>query len=338
MPKHSMACLKSFFPTQLLLAAVAGAVLTMPPATRAAGAPLVAGEPMVVPDSKGGFDYLQVDEAQRRLLANHTANNTLDVFDLDSGKLLKHVPTGAAQGVAVVPELGKYFVAVSREQVVVVIDSKTLERTGSIKLAGPGDAIGYNPKNHCVYAGHDDGPHLWVIDTRTEKLVATIDIPDGPEWVLYDASTDRVFQNIKSNDSLLVIDPARNTIKERWATAPAKSPHGLALDAKTHRLFCAGTNGKIAVMDSLTGKVLASINIASGVDQITFDADLKRVYCASRNGVVSVVEETADGAVSLGDVKTGPGAKTITVDPKTHAVWVAYAQQNQSYILRLTVP
>src|SRR5262249_55677861 len=160
----------------------------------------------------------------------------------------------------------------------------------------------------------------------------------GPEWVLYDPSTDRVFQNIKSNDSLLVIDPASNTIRERWATAPAKSPHGLALNAKTHRLFCAGTNGKLAVMDSMTGNVITSVNIAPGIDQIAFDPELKRVYCASRTGVISVVEETTQGAALLGDVKTGPGAKTITVDPKTHAVWVAYADKEKSYVLRLTVP
>ena len=308
------------------------------PLTRAASAPLVAGAPIVVPDSKGGFDYLQVDEARRRLLANHTANNTLDVFDLDSGKLIKQVPTGKAQGVAVVPEAGQYCVAVSREQAVVVINSQTLEKTGTIQLAGPADAIAFNPKNHCVYVGHDDGPHLWVIDTRTEKIVATIDIPEGPEWVLWDASTDRIFQNIKSNDSLLVIDPARNTIRERWATAPAKSPHGLALNAKTHRLFCAGTNGKLAVIDSMSGNVITSVNVAPGIDQIAFDPELKRVYCASRTGVISVVEETAQGAAPLGDVKTAPGAKTIAVDPKTHAVWVAYADKEKSYVLRLNVP
>jgi WD40 repeat protein len=165
--------------------------------SHAAGPPLVAGEPVLVPDSKGGFDYLQVDESRRRLLANHTGNNTLDVFDLGSGHLIKQVRTGKAQGVAVVPEAGKYFVSVSREEVVVVIDSETLEQTGTIKLGGPGDAIAFDPKHHCLYVGHDDGPHLWVIDTRTEKLTVTVDIPEGPEWVLYDPSTDRVFQNIK---------------------------------------------------------------------------------------------------------------------------------------------
>ena len=303
-----------------------------------AAVPLVAGTPIVVADSKGGFDYLQVDVAQRRFLANHTGNNSFDVFDVDTGQFLKRVATGKAQGVAVDAEAGKYFVSVSAQRLVVVIDSKTLKKTGEVKLSGPADALVLNPKNHCLYVGHDDGPEVWVIDTKTEKIVASIAIPEGPEYVLYDPVTDQVFQNIKSNDSLLVIDPASNTIKQRWATAPAQHPHGLALDSSTHRLFCAGVNGKLAVMDALTGRVLSSVDMAKNVDQIAFDAGLKRVYCASRDGVLSVLEETGDGARVLGNVKTAPGAKTVAVDLKTHAVWTAYADKAHSYILKLTVP
>jgi DNA-binding beta-propeller fold protein YncE len=298
-------------------------------------APLKLEEPIIVPESKGGFDYLQVDEGKRRLLANHTGNNTFDVFDLDTGKLIKHVATGKAQGVAVDADAGKYFVSVSREKLVVIVDRETLEKTGEVKLTGPADALTIDPKNHCLYVGHDDATDLWVIDTKKEKITATIAIPEGPEYVIYDPSTDRVFQNIKSNDSLLVIDPASNTIKERWNTAPAKHPHGLALNPGTKRLFCAGQNGKLAVMDSETGKLLGSADIANGIDQIAFDPEKKRIYCASSQGSVSVVEETAEGAKSLGIIKTAPGAKTITFDPKTHAVWIAYADKEHSYVRRL---
>jgi DNA-binding beta-propeller fold protein YncE len=298
--------------------------------------PLSAEAPVMVPDSKGAFDYLQVDEPLHRLLANHTGNNSLDVFDLDAGKLIQHVSTGKAQGVAVDAKTGKYFVSVSREKLIVVIDRQTLEKTGEIKLDGPADAIALDPKNGCLYVGHDDADQVWVFSAQSLKLVATISIPEGPEYIVYDPDSDRVFLNIKSNDTLLAIDPASNTIKERWPTAPAKHPHGLAFDGKTHRLFSAGTNGKLAVVDSMSGKVVGSVDIAPGVDQIAFDPEKKRVYCASSTGVVSVVEETADGAVSLGNVKTAPGAKTITVDPKTHAVWVAYADKEHSYVRKLS--
>lgn len=301
---------------------------------RAADEPLTGDAPILVPESKGGFDFLEFDAANRRLLANHTGNNTLDVFDGETGKLVKHIATGKAQGVAVDDRGGKYFVSVSREQIVAIIDSKTLGKTGEVKLAGPADALAFDPKNGCLYVGHDDAKDVWVIDTKSEKITATIAIPEGPEYVLYDAASDRVFQNIKSNDTLLVIDPAGNTVKERWATAPAAKPHGLAFDAKTQRLFCAGANGKLVVMDAANGKVLASVEIAPGVDQIAFDAGNQRVYCASGTGVISVVQESAAGAVSLGNVKTNAGAKTIAVDPKTHAVWIAYAEKDASFVRR----
>ncbi len=337
---HSKKLILSFLdrikaPLALVIVAAPLANVTETFSFAADAPPLIAEQPIVVPDSKGGFDYLQVDEVQRRLLANHTGNNTLDVFDIDTGKLLKHVPTGKAQGVAVDSKAGKYFVSVSREKLVVVINSQTLEKTGEIKLTGPADALVLDPKNDCLYVGHDDATDLWVINTKTEKIVATITIPEGPEFVLYDPTSDKIFQNIKSNDSLLVIDPVSNTVKQIWPTAPAKHPHGLALNTKTHRLFCAGQNGKLAVMDSASGKVITTVDIAPGIDQIAFDQEKQRVYCASSTGVISVVEETADGAKFLGNVKTAPGAKTITVDPKTHAVWIAYADKQHSYVRKL---
>src|SRR6476619_155735 len=117
-----------------------GLLLSLAPAN-AAPAPLKADEPIVVPDSQGRFDFIDVDTVARRLLANHTQNGTLDVFDLDSGKLLKHCPTGAAQGVGVDEKGGKYYVGVSKEQKLVTIDAKTLEKTGEVALSGPADDV-----------------------------------------------------------------------------------------------------------------------------------------------------------------------------------------------------
>jgi hypothetical protein len=75
--------------------------------------------------------------------------------------------------------------------------------------------------------------------------------------VIYDPASDRIFQNIKSNDSLLVIDPGSNTVRQHWKTTPAKKPHGLAIDSATKRLFCAGQNGKLAVIDATSGNPAA---------------------------------------------------------------------------------
>ncbi len=301
-----------------------------------AEAPLSPGQPVLLPGTKGGFDFLEIDASKHRLLADHTGNGSLDVVDLADGKLIKSVPTGAAQGVAVDEAGGKYYVSVSKQKKLAIVDRETLAVTSEVALSGPADALTFDAKNGHVYVGHDDEKEVWVVDPKAGKVVGTVAIAEGPEYVIYDAASDRIFQNIKSNDTVAVISPGTNTVTASWPTKPATKPHGLAMEAKTNRLFISGTNGELAVLDAKTGAVTASAKIAPGVDQIAFDPELRRVYCASSTGVISVVQITDAGATALGDVKTGNGAKTLAVDPQTHAVWTAYADANGAYVLKLT--
>jgi DNA-binding beta-propeller fold protein YncE len=112
----------------------------------------------------------------------------------------------------------------------------------------------------------------------------------------------------------------------------------MVVDGKAHRLFAAGSNGKLVVLDTRTGKMIGSTDIARGADQIAIDPALKRIYCACGSGAISVVEETADGASRLGDVPSPAGTHTIAVDPKTHNVWVCYSDSHDSYLMKYTVP
>jgi len=298
-------------------------------------APLTLGEPMAVPGTKGGFDFLEVDQQLHRLLADHTGNKSLDVFNLPDGKLIKSIATGAAQGVAIDVAHNSYYVTVSDQKKLVEVDRRALEVSGSVDLPGPPDALTYFPKTGKVYVDHDDGEDLWVIDPAAQKIVATITIPTAPEYILYDPVFDALFQNIKSTPVTLLIDPTSNTIARTWSTLPAEKPHGLAIDPKTRRLFSAGGNGKLVVMDCATGVCLQSLDIAPGVDQIAFDPGNQRIYCASGQGKLSVLEETVEGAKSLGEVETAKGAHTLAVDPDTHSVWIAFPKDGVAYIAEL---
>ncbi|HEV2471070.1 MAG TPA: YncE family protein, partial [Chthonomonadales bacterium] len=202
-----------------------------------------------------------------------------------------------------------------------------------IQVTGPVDGICYDADYDRIYADHDDGAEVWVIDAATDKILGAVSVPGAPEFIEFDPASHRIYQNIKANDTIQVIDPQSMTVAAVWPTAPASSPHGMAIDRKTQRLFTAGSNGKLTVIDMKTGKPITSVDIATGVDQIVFDAGLKRVYCSCRNAI-SIVQETAAGAASLGDVPAPAGAHTITVDPRTHAVWTCYTDKSNSYLQR----
>ena len=298
-------------------------------------APLTLGEPIAVPGTKGRFDLLEVDRPLHRLLADHTGNKSLDVFNLPDGKLIKSVTTGAAQDVAIDAAHDSYYVAVSDQKKLVEVDRRALDVSGSVDLPGPPDSLTYFPKNGKVYVDHDDGEDLWVIDPAAQKIVATIAIPTAPEIILYDPVSEELFQNIKSKPVMLVIDPTANTIAQTFSTLPAEKPHGIAIDPKTRRLFSAGGNGKLVVMDSTTGVCIKSVDIAPGVDQIAFDPGNQRIYCASGQGKLSVLEETVEGVKPLGEVETPKGTHSVAVDPDTHSVWIAFAKDNVPYIAEL---
>ncbi len=304
--------------------------------SRAHCALLTAEPPIAVPGAKGGFDFIEIDAVARRLLANHTKNGTFDVFDLDSGKLLKKCPTGAAQGVAVDEKGGKYYVGVSKEKKLVIIDAKTLEKTGEVALAGPADDALFDPKNGLVYVCHDDGKDVWVIDPAAGSVLASVAIGEAPEVLVYDAGADRIYQNIKSTSLVSVINPTTNKVESEWSVAPATGPHGLAFDGATHRLFAAGANGRLVVLGSANGNPIVDLTIPTGVDQIAIDPALKLIYCPSRNGSITIIRETDTGAELAGEVQIAKACHSVAVDPKTHAVWIAYADGEHSFVQRLT--
>ena len=137
---------------------------------------------------------------------------------------------------------------------------------------------------------------------------------------------------------IIAIDPSVNSIIETWSTEPAERAHGLAIDPETRRLFSAGGNGKLSVLDSASGNVLSSAEITNGVDQIAFDPANHRITVRSGKNGLSVLEETADGVRLIGNFATPVGAHTLAVDPATHAVWIAYAKENESFVRKLSIP
>lgn len=306
---------------------------------QAQSAPLVMGKaPLslsqtVAVTEKGHFDFMSGDAAMGRLFAAHPGAKALTVLDLASGQV-RSIDTGQVN-CAVVDEADQKVFAAGGDQKVVVLDRKTLSKTAEIPLSGPADAIALDTKRSRLYVDHDDGAEVWVVNARTNVLEGRVVLSGVPEYLLYDAASDRLFQNIKDKDEIEVINPATNTVVAHFPTAPLKSPHGLAINPQTHRLFVAG-NGKVAVLDSRDGHLITSLDITPGyVDQIAFDPASQRLYCACGAGTVAVVQETATGATFLGTVATPNRTHTLTVDPRGD-VWVAADTPTGDTLLHFT--
>lgn len=283
-----------------------------------------------IADSKGKFDFLEIDATNHRLLAAHEKDETADFIDLKSDTVLARLKVGPAVGIAADPQAGKYYVSVQDDKRVAIIDAATLAETGSVATPGETDAILYDAKDHLVYVTNDNGKYLWAIDPAAGKVAAAIEIPGEPECMAHDAAADRIYLNIKNLSEVAVIDTKTNTVVAHWPTTPATGPHGLAFDAAAGRVYVSGDNGKLVAIDTKTGQVIGSTEITAKVDQIAFDAGTKRIFCAGPDHL-SVVGTTTSGVTFLGNVDSAATAKNVAVDSTTHKVWTTYTDGTDSY-------
>jgi DNA-binding beta-propeller fold protein YncE len=124
-------------------------------------------------------------------------------------------------------------------------------------------------------------------------------------------------------NSIGVIDRSKNVVAAVWPLT-CKVNASVAIDEKHHRLFAACRDGNMNVLDSDTGKVLQSMPISTGVDDMTFDPASQRVYVATGEGFVNVFKEIdADHYQAIGKIPSGPLGKTGLLVPALNEYFVA---------------
>jgi YVTN family beta-propeller protein len=291
---------------------------------------LTSSSTIEIPQSSGKFDFLRVDLKRHRLVAAHEKDGTVDFFDLQKKTLLTRVKVGEAVDTAANADSSLYYHSVQEGERIAIVDAASLKEVKSIKMPGPTDAILFEPKNRKIYVTHDEGADVWVIDPTSAKIVATVKIPGVPEFMVYDESADRIYLNIKTKDVVAVIDPSSNTVIATWPTGVAKQPHGLAVDAATHRIFVAGGNAKMVAIDTHSGSIVGDTDIAAKVDQIAFDPSNGFVYSAGPDRM-SVTQTAGSSLTLIGEFATAATAKNVAVDPDTHFIWTTYTDGKSSF-------
>jgi YVTN family beta-propeller protein len=273
----------------------------------------------------GGWDYLTVDSANRRVYVSHAT--VVDVLDADTGEIKGQIPdTAGVHGIAVAADLGRGFTSNGRADTVTAFDLKTLKPLASIKTGRNPDGILYDPATKRVFAFNGGSKSVTVIDATDDKVVGTIELGGKPEGTTTDAAGN-VFVNLEDTAEVLRLDARELKVLDRWSVAPAKLPVSLAIDPATGRLFVGCRNKELLVLDVKTGKSVATLPIGERVDAGAFDPETKLIFSSCGDGTVSIVrEEGPDKYVAVGNLETKPGSKTMALDPKTHKLFLPTAE------------
>jgi len=276
---------------------------------------------------EGGWDYCSVDSAAGRLYVSHASK--VVVIDLESDKVVGEITnTPGVHGLAPAPDLGKGFVSCGRENKCAIVNLKTLEILSKVDTGQNPDGMLYEPEQKEAYMFNGRDNSATVIDAQTGKVVATIPLGGKPEFAQADPSAHRVFDNLEDKNEVVAIDTKTHEVANRWPIAPGEEASGMAIDLKNHRLFlgCGGSKTMV-MMDYTGGKVLASVPIGNGVDANAFDPELQLAFASCGDGSVTIAHEDSPDKLSVVQtLKTQQGSRTMTIDPKTHKIYLASAK------------
>ncbi len=275
---------------------------------------------------EGGWDYITFDSPTRRLFISRQTK--VIVLDVDSEKVVGEIPnTEGVHGIALAHEFNRGFTSNGRASTVTIFDMKTLAVIDTVKAGTNPDAIVYDPASKRVFAVNGRSSNSTAIDAATGKVVGTIALSGKPEFAVSDGA-GHVYVNIEDKSEMWQIDSQKLTATKHWSLSPCKEPSGLAMDLEHRRLFSGCDNKMVAVVDADTGKVIATPEIGDGVDANGFDPGTGFAFSSNgESGTLTVIhEDTPDKYAVVENVPTQKSARTMTLDPKTHEVFLVAAQ------------
>ncbi len=283
----------------------------------------------------GGWDYVTVDAANRRVYLSHSTQ--VDVLDADTFDLVGTIPnTPGVHGIAVAPEAGRGYISAGKADSVVAFDLKTLKPLGEIKVGKKPDAIIYEPLTKRIYVMNGDSDNITVLNAADGAVVGTIALGGGPEFAVSDGKGN-LYVNLEEQNETLHIDVHSMTVKDRWALAPCATPTSLAMDLDHRRLFVGCRSKHFAVLNADTGKIVFTAPIGDRVDAGAFDPKTRLAYVSTGDGKVFVFHQDSPDKYSVAqEITTKAGAKTMGFDPQTGNLFVPTNESGSMQVLVLS--
>lgn len=274
---------------------------------------------------EGGWDYVEVDAPAHRLYIAH--NMSVDVVDTKTGKKVGAITGfGGTHGIAL-DERGKYgYISDGKANAIVVFDRQSLQKVATVPAGTNPDGIAYEPVTRTVWAFNGHSSDASVLDTTTNKIVATTKLPGKPEFAVADG-TGAMFVNIEDRNELVKLDAKTKQVVATYPLAGCDSPSGLAIDKKGRRLFSVCDGKVMAITNADTGKQIATAPIGEGPDADRYDAKTGMAIASDgQSGDMTFVDVRGAEPKVVQTLSTAVGARTMALDESTGRAYTVTSQ------------
>jgi DNA-binding beta-propeller fold protein YncE len=204
---------------------------------------------------------------------------------------------------------------------------QTLKEVTKFDLPGPGgkrfDYLTIDPGDHYLISAHLAADQTYVIDLRTNKVVATVTDTPGAEGVEYVSELKKIYTSNAHDNTIGVVDLKQMKVIKKLKTEA--KPDGSAYAAPFHKLYVSDERGKAeAIVDVTKDEIVKTLHFDSETGMPQYDPVARKVYVNLQDqDIFAVIDPATDSVVGRYPVGKCKGNHGMALDPEHHRAFLA---------------
>ena len=202
-----------------------------------------------------------------------------------------------------------------------------LTKVSAFDLPGPGgrrfDYLTIDPDDHYLISAHLGAAQTYIVDLRTNHVVATVTDTPGAEGVEYVPDVKKVYTSNAGDNTIGVIDLKQMKVVKKIRTEA--KPDGSAYAAPFHKLYVSDERGKAeAIVDVRTDAIVKTLHFDSETGMPQYDPVARKVYVNLQDqNVFAVIDPATDAVVGRYPVGRCRGNHGMAIDPENHRAFLS---------------
>ena len=156
------------------------------------------------------------------------------------------------------------------------------------------DYLTIDPDDHYLISAHLAAGQAYIIDLRSNKVVAIVTDTPGVEGVEYVPELRKIYTSNSGDNTIGVVDLRQMKVIKKLPTD--RKPDGSAYAAPFHKLYVSDERGKAeAVVDVRTDSIIKTLHFDSETGMPQYDPVARKVYVNLQDqNLLAVIDPATD--------------------------------------------
>ncbi len=204
---------------------------------------------------------------------------------------------------------------------------QTLKQIAKFDLPGPAgkrfDYLTIDEGDHYLLSAHLAAKQTYVIDLRTNRVVATVTDTPGAEGVEYVPGLGKFYTSNAYDNTIGVVDIKQMKVIKKLKTEA--KPDGSAYAGPFHKLYVSDERGKAeAIVDVTKDEIIKTLHFDSETGMPQYDPVARRVYVNLQDqNIFAVIDPASDQVVAQYPVGRCRGNHGMALDPEHHRAFLS---------------